>query len=74
MALALLFVPCAGWLASLAERCLPEGESEATLEQVYLDHHLLALPVAALEQATRAVFHMTELVTEMLTLSIQAFE
>jgi phosphate:Na+ symporter len=73
--LALIFIPFAGSLASLAEKVLPDrlvkGE---TIGPRYLHPDVLSTPAVALGQATREVLHMTDLVTEMLGLSIHAFE
>jgi phosphate:Na+ symporter len=73
VALAVLFVPWAKWIAYLAGRCLPE-KAKAPAGLPSLNPHLLLQPTAALEEAACAVFHMTDLVNKMLSLSIQAFE
>jgi len=74
LALAIVFVPLAAPLASLATRLLPERASEEGHEPCYLNPDVLSMPAVALGQATREVLHMTDLVTEMLQLSIHAFE
>lgn len=74
LALAIVFVPLAAPLASLATRLLPERTSEEGREPCYLNPDVLSMPAVALGQATREVLHMTDLVTEMLQLSIHAFE
>ncbi len=74
LALAIVFVPLAAPLASLATRLLPERASEEGREPCYLNPDVLSMPAVALGQATREVLHMTDLVTEMLQLSIHAFE
>jgi phosphate:Na+ symporter len=74
LTLAIVFVPLAAPLASLATRLLPERTSEEGREPYYLDPDVLSMPAVALGQATREVLHMTDLVTEMLQLSIHAFE
>jgi phosphate:Na+ symporter len=75
LALALIFVPLAGLLASLVEKLVPDPPTrEGTIKPCYLDPNILSTPAVALGQATREVLHMTDLVTEMLNLSIHAFE
>jgi phosphate:Na+ symporter len=73
--LALIFVPLAGPLASFAEKVIPDRpiKGEATGPR-YLHSDTLSTPAMALGQATREVLHMTDLFTEMLSLSIHAFE
>jgi len=75
LALALIFIPLAGPLASLAEKLIPEYSIKGeTTGPRYLHPDTLTVPAVALGQATREVLHMTDLVTEMLSLSIHAFE
>jgi len=73
--LALIFVPLAGPLAYLAEKLIPDRSvKEQAAGPYYLHPDTLSMPAVALGQATRDVLHMTDLVTEMLSLSIHAFE
>ncbi|HLO47594.1 MAG TPA: Na/Pi cotransporter family protein [Kamptonema sp.] len=72
--LAIIFVPLAGKLADLATRLLPEPERTKKKKSWYLDPDALNLPAVALGQAMREVLRMADLATEMLQLSIQAFE
>lgn len=72
--LALLFAPLAGQLAHLTTRLLPESERTKRKGSRYLDPEALTLPAVALGQAMREVLRMADLATEMLQLSIQAFE
>ena len=75
LALALIFVPLAGPLAYLAEKLIPDRSmKEQATGPHYLHPDTLSMPAVALGQATREVLHMTDLVTEMLSLSIHAFE
>jgi phosphate:Na+ symporter len=71
--LAALFVPFANQLADLATRLLPDPE-RIKQETCYLDPEALTLPAVALGQAMREVLRMADLATEMLQLSISAFE
>jgi phosphate:Na+ symporter len=74
LALAIVFVPLAAPLANLATKLVSDRSSEEGTEPYYLDPDVLSMPAVALGQATREVLHMTDLVTEMLQLSIHAFE
>jgi phosphate:Na+ symporter len=75
LALALIFVPLAGPLAYLAAKLIPDRSiKEQATGPHYLHPDTLSMPAVALGQATREVLHMTDLVTEMLSLSIHAFE
>ncbi len=75
LALAIIFIPLAGPLASLAEKLIPDRSTKAeSTGPRYLHPDTLCMPSVALGQATREVLHMTDLVTEMLKLSIHAFE
>ncbi|MEH2275531.1 MAG: Na/Pi cotransporter family protein [Nostoc sp.] len=72
--LAIIFVPLANSLADFATRLLPEPEAEKKLSARYLDPNALTLPAIALGQAMQEILRMADLATEMLQLSIQAFE
>lgn len=72
--LAMLFVPLANPLAALVTRFLPEPERTKKKGARYLDPQVLTLPAVALGQAMREVLRMADLATEMLQLSMQAFE
>ncbi|MEH2383704.1 MAG: Na/Pi cotransporter family protein [Nostoc sp.] len=72
--LAIVFVPLANSLADFATRLLPEPEAEKKLSVRYLDPNALTLPAVALGQAMREILRMADFATEMLQLSIQAFE
>ena len=75
IALALIFVPLAGPLASLVENLVPDPSTKGgATKPCYLDPDALPMPSVALGQATREVLHMTDLITDMLNLSIHAFE
>jgi len=74
LALATIFVPLAVPLARLAVVLLPDPVGNVTPGPRYLDPEALSTPAVALGQATREILRMTDLVTEMLNLSIHAFE
>lgn len=74
LALAAIFVPLAVSLARLAIVLLPDRAPTAASGPRYLDPEALSMPSIALGQATRDILRMTDLVTEMLSLSIHAFE
>jgi phosphate:Na+ symporter len=61
-------------LADLATQLLPEPELTKKKGSRYLDPEALTLPAVALGQAMREVLRMADLATEMLQLSIRAFE
>lgn len=76
LALAIIFVPLAYPLARLSARLIPDPAlaiQEASGPR-YLDLLALAEPAVALGQATREILRMADIVTEMLDLSIHAFE
>ena len=72
--LSICFVPLADKLANIAIYFLPEPEKTKKKTLYYLDPDALTLPSVALGQAMREVLRMADLATEMLQLSIQAFE
>ncbi|HEX6108565.1 MAG TPA: PhoU domain-containing protein, partial [Ktedonobacteraceae bacterium] len=74
LALAAIFIPLAGPLAQLVITLLPDRASNTAFGPRYLDPEALSTPAVALGQAMREVLRMTDLVTEMLSLSIHAFE
>ncbi|MBE3564669.1 MAG: Na/Pi cotransporter family protein, partial [Thermogemmatispora sp.] len=76
LALAAVFVPLAAPVTRLVTLLLPEQENhyEQQLGPRYLDPEALASPAVALGQATREVLRMADIVTEMLRLSMLAFE
>ena len=74
LVLAAVFVPLAAPLARLSSILLPEAETRTVSGAHYLDSALLSMPALALGQATREILRMTDMVTEMLQLSIHAFE
>jgi phosphate:Na+ symporter len=76
LALALVFVPLARPLASLMERLVPERTpvQGGSLGPRSLDPKALAMPAVALGLAMRETLHMADVATEMLHLSMQAFE
>lgn len=71
--LAALFAPLTAPVTHLVRRVLPSAPT-STVGPRYLDPEALAVPAVALGQATREVLRMADLATEMLRLSIHAFE
>jgi phosphate:Na+ symporter len=66
LVLALIFVPLAGPLASLAEKLVPDRSVRGgTTELCYLHPDTLSMPAVALGQATREVLHMTDQVDNL---------
>lgn len=74
LALAVICAPLAAPLARLAVKLLPDRAVPAASGPRYLDLEALAMPAVALGQAMREILRMTDIVTEMLSLSIHAFE
>jgi phosphate:Na+ symporter len=74
LVLVILFVPLAGSLARLVEGLIAEQADQEARGPRYLDPETLVQPAVALGQALREVLHMTDLLTDMLTLGIHAFE
>jgi phosphate:Na+ symporter len=74
LTLALVFIPLSRPLANLVEKLLPEKIAQSSTGPRYLNYDALSMPAVALGQATRELLHMTDLLTEMLNLSIHAFE
>src|SRR5207248_9825967 len=72
--LALVFAPFAGLLARLVENLIPEKTIQEAMGPRYLHPDALSTPAVALGQAMREIWHMTDLLTLMLTIGIQAFE
>ncbi|GCE46722.1 phosphate:Na+ symporter [Thermosporothrix hazakensis] len=68
--LAVVFVPLAQPLASLATKLMPASVEES---QPGLDPAALQSPALALGQATREILRMTDIVTNMFRRSIRAF-
>jgi phosphate:Na+ symporter len=71
--LAALFAPLTAPLTRLTRALLPAPPAAAAGPR-YLDPDALPMPAVALGQATREVLRMADLATEMLRLSIHAFE
>lgn len=74
LALAIVFAPLAGLLARYVEQLLPEKIAQNATGPRYLNPDALAMPAVALGQALREILRMTDLLSEMLILSIHAFE
>ncbi len=75
LALAALFLPLAGVMASLAARVLPERESAQNNQDTprYLDDTAIATPAVALASATREAMRLGDMVESMLRDSIEVF-
>jgi phosphate:Na+ symporter len=74
LVLAVVFVPFATPLAQLMITLFPDRPADRAHGSRYLDPQALSMPAVALAQATREILRMADLVTEMLQLSIHAFE
>src|SRR5205814_7735071 len=72
--LALVFAPFAEVLARSVEKLIPEKMTQEATGPHYLHSDALSTPSVALGQAMREIWHMTDLLTLMLTIGIQAFE
>jgi len=69
-----VFLPFAGLVARLIARLVPEDrEGDDLFRSKYLDENMLDTPALALGQATREALRMADLVSEMLTKTIDAF-
>jgi phosphate:Na+ symporter len=74
LALAFVFLPFSKQLAQLMITLFPDPTTDRASGPRYLDPQALSMPAMALGQATREILHMADLATEMLQLSIHAFE
>ncbi len=72
--MAVVFLPFIGLFAKLIIRLVPEKEEEKKFGPMYLDDHVLGTPALALGQATREALRQSDIVREMLTGSIRAFQ
>jgi phosphate:Na+ symporter len=72
--LALIFAPCAVQIATFIERLIPERTMQTTSATRSLSPDALATPAMALGQAMRVVMQMADIFTEMMQISIHAFE
>ncbi len=72
--LVMIFTPLAKPLAALMEKLLPEQTAGKQNGPHYLHPDALMMPAVALGQAMREVLHMTDLVSQMLDLSMLAFQ
>jgi phosphate:Na+ symporter len=69
-----IFLPFTGALARLVATLVPEDKgSERLFGPKYLDEHMLETPALALGQATREALRMADVVSEMLTKTIDTF-
>ncbi|HTU01379.1 MAG TPA: Na/Pi cotransporter family protein, partial [Candidatus Sulfotelmatobacter sp.] len=68
------FLPFARLFGQVIERLVPEGgETNGTFRAKYLDENMLDTPALALGQAHREGLRMADLVSEMLSRTIEAF-
>jgi phosphate:Na+ symporter len=76
LALAVIFIPFAGLLASLMERFLPEKNDKSAEAPLTcsLDERALVIPEVAQGLATRETLRMADIVTQMFELSMEAFK
>jgi phosphate:Na+ symporter len=69
-----LFLPFASLLARLISSLVPEDrDSDGLFKAKYLDEHMLDTPALALGQATREALRLADIVSEMLTKTLEAF-
>jgi phosphate:Na+ symporter len=69
-----LFLPFAALLARLIAALVPDDRGgEGIFRAKYLDEHMLDTPALALGQATREALRMADVVSEMLTKTIDTF-
>jgi len=70
----MLFLPCAGLLASVIARLVPEDrEKMGVFRPKYLDERMLDTPSLALGLAHREALRMADIVSEMLSKTIETF-
>src|SRR2546421_2843177 len=74
LTIAAIFAPLATPLSRLAGALLPDRATSVATGPRYLDPEVISMPAVALGQATREILRMTDIVAEMLNLSIHAFE
>jgi phosphate:Na+ symporter len=69
-----LFLPCAGLLASVIALLVPEDKAQpGVFAAKYLDERMLDTPSMALGQAHRESLRMADIVSDMLTKTIETF-
>jgi phosphate:Na+ symporter len=71
---AMICAPLAPWLTSVMEKVVPERTTDEVNRARFLHPAALKKPAEALGQAMREVLHMTDLVSQMLDLSLLAFQ
>ena len=67
------FIPLVGVLARVAERVIPGGIMDLRIEPKFLERHLLATPLVALEQAKKEIARMAEIARQTVWTSARAF-
>jgi phosphate:Na+ symporter len=72
--IAVLFLPFTGLFSKLIMRLVPEKAEEKKFGPMYLDDHVLGTPALALGQATREALRESDIVREMLTEVVKAFQ
>jgi len=72
--MALVFLPFIGLFAQLIVKLVPEKAEEKKFGPLYLDEHVLGTPALALGQATRESLRASDIVKEMLTDTVRAFQ
>jgi phosphate:Na+ symporter len=67
------FIPLVGVLRTVAERVIPGGMMDLRIEPKFLERHLLATPLVALEQAKKEITRMAEIARQTVWTSTRAF-
>jgi len=70
---AIVFLPLIGPLRRFVERIIPGGVMEMQLQTKFLERHLLATPLVALEQAKKEIARMAEVARRSVWMSTCAF-
>ncbi len=72
--MAVLFLPFTGLFAKLITALVPEKAEDKKFGPMYLDDHVLGTPALALGQATREALRESDIVRDMLTDVVKAFQ
>ncbi len=67
------FMPLIGTLRRAVERIIPGGTMEMQFEAKFLERHLLATPLVAMEQAKKEIARMAEIARQTVGTSVHAF-
>jgi phosphate:Na+ symporter len=72
--MAVVFLPLIGPFSKLVMKLVPEEEKEKKVGPQYLDEHVLGTPALALGQASREALRVSDIVREMLSDAVKAFQ